>query len=91
METRPQPPPGESAALPSPAGAGAGEAAPWLPRWAREFSDQFFAGTTCVFLLHGNVHDLTRQERDGSAPTAASPSSWRRSSSASGTSSSSTT
>ena len=45
---------------------GAGDAVPWLPRWAREFSDQFFAGTTCVFLLHGNVHDLTRQERDGS-------------------------
>ena len=25
----------------------------------------YFAGTTCVFLLHGNVHDLIRQERGG--------------------------
>ncbi len=67
METRPQTPPGgESTALRAPSGSGAVDALPWLPRWAREFSDQFFAGTTCVFLLHGNVHDLTRQERDGS-------------------------
>ncbi len=66
MDTRPQTSPGESTALRPPSGTGAGEAAvTWLPRWAREFSDQFFAGTTCVFLLHGNVHDLTRLERDG--------------------------
>jgi AAA+ superfamily predicted ATPase len=64
VDTRPQTPPGVSTAGP-PASSGAGaEAVPWLPPWAREFSDQFFAGTTCVFLLHGNVHDLTRQERD---------------------------
>ena len=66
VDTRPQIPPSASTAGPSPASAGAGaEAVTWLPRWAREFSEQFFAGTTCVFLLHGNVHDLTRQERDG--------------------------
>ena len=66
METRPQTLPGVSSAGTTPASARrAAESVPWLPRWAREFSDQFFAGTTCVFLLHGNVHDLTRQERDG--------------------------
>ncbi len=32
-----------------------------LPPWAREFSDLYKAGTTCVFVLHGNVHDLIRQ------------------------------
>jgi AAA+ superfamily predicted ATPase len=66
VETRPPTPPGESAALPAPSGSAPASAVPWLPRWAREFSDQFFAGTTCVFLLHGNVHDLTRQEHGGS-------------------------
>jgi SpoVK/Ycf46/Vps4 family AAA+-type ATPase len=30
----------------------------WFPAWAREFAEQFFSGTTCLFLLHGNVHDL---------------------------------
>ncbi len=65
METRPQTPPGVSTAATSASGGTPAEAVPWLPRWAREFSDQFFAGTTCVFLLHGNVHDLTRLERDG--------------------------
>jgi AAA+ superfamily predicted ATPase len=40
---------------------------PWWPRWARDFIDQYKAGTTCVFLLHGNVHDLIRVEREGAA------------------------
>ncbi len=33
---------------------------PWFPDWAREFTDQYLSGTTCLFLLHGNVHDLLR-------------------------------
>ena len=33
----------------------------WHPEWAREFARQFHAGTSCLFLLHGNVHDLVRQ------------------------------
>ena len=32
----------------------------WFPGWAREFAEQYFAGTTCLFVMHGNVHDLTR-------------------------------
>ena len=44
---------------------GARAVVPWFPSWAREFADQYFAGTTCVFVLHGNVHDLIRQEQDG--------------------------
>jgi AAA+ superfamily predicted ATPase len=35
---------------------------PWFPGWAREFAEQYFAGTTCLFVMHGNVHDLTLQE-----------------------------
>ena len=30
------------------------------PAWARELADLYFSGTTCVFVLHGNVHDLVR-------------------------------
>jgi ATP-dependent 26S proteasome regulatory subunit len=30
----------------------------WYPSWAKELADAYFSGTTSVFLLHGNVHDL---------------------------------
>ncbi|MDR3621506.1 MAG: AAA family ATPase [Paludisphaera borealis] len=33
----------------------------WFPGWAREFAEQFYAGTSCLFVFHGNVHDLVRQ------------------------------
>lgn len=32
----------------------------WYPAWARELADLYFSGTTCLFVLHGNVHDLLR-------------------------------
>ena len=32
----------------------------WFPEWAKELADLYFSGTTCLFLLHGNVHDLVR-------------------------------
>ena len=32
----------------------------WYPAWARELAELYFSGTTCVFVLHGNVHDLVR-------------------------------
>src|SRR5581483_6082798 len=32
----------------------------WYPNWARELAELYFSGTTCVFVLHGNVHDLIR-------------------------------
>ena len=52
-ETTPSSPlPGESARA----------VVPWFPGWAREFAEQYFAGTTCLFVMHGNVHDLTLQE-----------------------------
>ncbi len=40
-------PPGPGAALPA-----------WYPPWARELAELYFSGTTCLFILHGNVHDL---------------------------------
>ena len=30
----------------------------WYPAWARELADLYFSGTTCLFVLHGNVRDL---------------------------------
>jgi hypothetical protein len=32
----------------------------WYPSWAREMADLYFSGTTCMFALHGNVHDFVR-------------------------------
>jgi ATP-dependent 26S proteasome regulatory subunit len=32
----------------------------WYPAWAAELADLYFSGTTSVFVLHGNVHDLVR-------------------------------
>jgi AAA+ superfamily predicted ATPase len=37
-----------------------GELPAWYPAWARELADLYFSGTTCLFILHGNVHDLIR-------------------------------
>lgn len=37
----------------------------WYPEWAKEFGRVYTAGTTSMFLLHGNVDDLVRvEERD---------------------------
>lgn len=30
----------------------------WYPAWARQLAELYFSGTTCLFALHGNVHDL---------------------------------
>ena len=30
----------------------------WYPDWARQLAELYFSGTTCVFVLHGNVHDF---------------------------------
>jgi AAA+ superfamily predicted ATPase len=40
----------------------------WYPAWAREMADLYFSGTTCLFVLHGNVHDLVRMP-DGNGDT----------------------
>src|ERR1041384_3175181 len=37
----------------------------WYPAWAAELANLYFSGTTCVFVLHGNVHDLVRVSDDG--------------------------
>jgi AAA+ superfamily predicted ATPase len=32
----------------------------WYPPWARALAERYYASTSCMFVLHGNVHDLCR-------------------------------
>ncbi|MEX0671614.1 MAG: AAA family ATPase [Pirellulales bacterium] len=46
----------------------------WCPSWAERLGDAYLSGTSCVFLLHGNVRDLvpiTSPAAAASADTAA--------------------
>jgi AAA+ superfamily predicted ATPase len=54
-------PPGTSAALPA-----------WCPDWAERLGDAYLSGTSCVFLLHGNVRDAVPIAPSGATPDAAS-------------------
>lgn len=36
----------------------------WFPPWARELADLYFSGTTCLFILHGNINDLIPTRKD---------------------------
>ena len=35
----------------------------WYPAWARELADLYYSGTTSMFVLWGNVHDLVRRSK----------------------------
>jgi SpoVK/Ycf46/Vps4 family AAA+-type ATPase len=37
----------------------------WFPRWAAELSELYFSGSTSLFVLHGNVHDMVPLSADG--------------------------
>jgi hypothetical protein len=39
----------------------------WFPAWAAELSERYFSGSTSLFVLHGNVHDLVPLCADGSS------------------------
>ena len=48
-----------SAGLGTTPGPAAGSSLPaWCPTWAERLGDAYLSGTSCVFLLHGNVRDL---------------------------------
>jgi len=49
---------GAAATADAPATGPAATLPAWYPAWARELADAYFSRTTCVFVLHGNVHDL---------------------------------
>ncbi|WP_337174124.1 AAA family ATPase [Paludisphaera sp.] len=67
MSTDPKASPAPAAA-PPPATAVVEKPAPEAdagPPWARELAEQFFAGASCLFILHGNVHDVVRMPAAG--------------------------
>ena len=37
----------------------------WFPAWANDLAQQYFSGTACFFVIHGNVHDLIPVPKDG--------------------------
>lgn len=41
----------------------------WFPAWSHELAELYFSGTTCLFVLSGNVHDLLPSNADGTAYT----------------------
>jgi len=57
--------PAKIAPADAPAAPGGADALPdWYPAWAHDLAELYFSGTNCVFVLHGNVHDLVLT-RDG--------------------------
>ncbi|MEX0702724.1 MAG: AAA family ATPase [Planctomycetales bacterium] len=39
-----------------------------LPGWARELAEAYVSGSNCLFILHGNVHDLLRPSHPAAEP-----------------------
>jgi AAA+ superfamily predicted ATPase len=39
----------------------------WYPAWATTLAGTYFSGSSCFFVLHGNVHDLIPCPSDGAA------------------------
>jgi AAA+ superfamily predicted ATPase len=39
----------------------------WFPAWAAELSERYFSGSTSLFVLHGNVHDVVPLSVDGAS------------------------
>jgi AAA+ superfamily predicted ATPase len=56
--------------------AGATGLPAWCPRWAGRLSDAYLSGTSCVFLLHGNVRDLVPVAAPAPAPGPDSVDAW---------------
>ena len=42
----------------------------WCPTWAERLGDAYLSGTSCVFVVHGNVRDLVPLGPPGGAPAA---------------------
>jgi AAA+ superfamily predicted ATPase len=58
-------------------GNGVGAALPgWCPRWAERLGDAYLSGTSCVFLLHGNVRDLVPVSPAATDAATADASAW---------------
>jgi AAA+ superfamily predicted ATPase len=58
-----------------PTGGGSAALPEWCPAWAERLGDAYLSGTSCVFLLHGNVRDLVPVAPPPAAGTS-EPSAW---------------
>lgn len=56
--TGPPPPPVTAHAFPE-----------WYPPWVRQLAERYYSGTACLFVVHGNVHDLVRGPADDKGDT----------------------
>ena len=56
--------------------AGAGSMPDWCPAWAERLGDAYLSGTSCVFLMHGNVRDLVPVAAPAANGAATDPSAW---------------
>jgi hypothetical protein len=71
-----------SAADASPLGAGSGPVSgsaslpEWCPAWAEQLGDAYLSGTSCVFLLHGNVRDAVPVAAPATRNGIPDPASW---------------
>ena len=59
----------------SPTAASGGALPAWCPAWAERLGDAYLSGTSCVFLLHGNVRDLVPVSAAATAGSA-EPGAW---------------
>ncbi len=84
MSSAPMPPAtpaaGSSSSAPtslgtSPAAGAAGALPAWCPPWAERLGDAYLSGTSCVFMLHGNVRDLVPVTAQAAGP-GADPAAW---------------
>ena len=65
-------PPAPLGTTPQPASSSSALPA-WCPGWAERLGDAYLSGTSCVFLLHGNVRDLVALAPTPGAVEAAAP------------------
>ncbi|MFM7184251.1 MAG: hypothetical protein ACKO4Z_05695 [Planctomycetota bacterium] len=73
-EPKPHAPIGLGTSAPA---AGGGASLPaWCPAWAERLGDAYLAGTSCVFLMHGNVRDLVPIAPPAAAGGPADPAAW---------------
>ena len=60
----------------SPASGGSRSLPDWCPAWAERLGDSYLSGTSCVFLMHGNVRDLVPVAAPNAAGSAPDPAAW---------------
>ena len=77
-DSSPRPPVAEaSTSLGTSAASGGSRSLPdWCPAWAERLGDSYLSGTSCVFLMHGNVRDLVPVAAPNANGQAADAAAW---------------